>query len=143
MPPLDNVNLSLYYSHSTKKQVKKMTNFFNNTQPIYQQIISRVLLAIAKGELPPGGKISPVRDMAANFKVNPNTMQKSLSRLEEMGYLYTEGTSGRYVTQDTELISKLKTALPSEITANYIAEMIDCGIAREEILEHVRGQICE
>jgi len=118
-----------------------MTTFFNNTQPIYQQIISRVLLAIAKGELPPGGKISPVRDMAANFKVNPNTMQKSLSKLEEMGYLYAEGTSGRYVTENVELIEKLKTALPAEITANYVEEMLDCGMVREEVPAYVKSFI--
>lgn len=116
-----------------------MSTFFNNTQPIYQQIISRVLLAIAKGELPPGGKISPVRDMAANFKVNPNTMQKSLAKLEEMGYLHAEGTSGRYVTENLELISRLKTALPAEITANYIAEMTECGTPREEIPAYVKN----
>ncbi|MDR0271956.1 MAG: GntR family transcriptional regulator [Clostridiales bacterium] len=114
-----------------------MTTFFNSTQPIYLQIISRVLLAIAKGELPPGGKISPVRDMAANFKVNPNTMQKSLAKLEEMGYLYTEGTNGRYVTKNVELIENLKTSLPAEITANYIAEMLDCGMPRDEISDYV------
>lgn len=118
-----------------------MTTFFNNTQPIYQQIISCVLLAIAKGELPLGGKISPVREMAANFKVNPNTMQKSLSKLEEMGYLYTEGTSGRYVTEDVELINSLKTALPAEITASFIAEMLGCGMAREEIPEYFKSYL--
>lgn len=120
-----------------------MTTFFNNTQPIYRQIISRVLLEIAKGELPPGGKISPVRDMAANFKVNPNTMQKSLSKLEEMGYLHTEGTSGRYVTTDTGLIESLKTTLPAEITANFIAEMTQSGIFKEDIAEYVKKFISE
>lgn len=116
-----------------------MTSFFNNTQPIYLQIISRVLLTIAKGELPPGGKISPVRDMAANFKVNPNTMQKALARLEEMGYLHAEGTTGRFVTQDVALIDALKHNLPQEITANYVAEMMECGIARSAIPKYVRG----
>ena len=115
-----------------------MSTFFNKTQPIYRQIISRVLLAIAKGELPPGGKISPVRDMAANFKVNPNTMQKSLSKLEEMGYLHTVGTAGRYVTENIQLIESLKTALPAEITEKFIAEMTDCGMARELIPEYVK-----
>ncbi|MCL1845193.1 MAG: GntR family transcriptional regulator [Defluviitaleaceae bacterium] len=118
-----------------------MYTFFNNTQPIYLQIISRVLLAIAKGELPLGGKISPVRDMAANFKVNPNTMQKALARLEEMGYLYAEGTSGRYVTKDVALIDALKKNLPEELTANYISEMTNCGIRNSEIVKYVMGAL--
>ena len=118
-----------------------MNIIFGNAQPIYQQIISRVLLSIAKGELQPGGKIAPVREMAAKFKVNPNTMQKSLAKLEEMGYLYTEGTAGRFVTKDTEIIKKLRTSLPMEITTRFINEMLECGVPRMVIPGYVGNLI--
>ena len=110
-----------------------MTADFNNTQPIYQQIISRILLAIAKGELPPGAKVKPVREMAADFKVNPNTMQKALAKLEEMGYMYTERTSGRFVAQATKLISELRENLPAEITVAYLEKMCDLGMEKSAI----------
>ena len=109
---------------------------FNNNQPIYQQIIDRVLLSIAKGELTPGEKMKSVRDLAIELKVNPNTMQKALAKLEDMGYLYTERTSGRFVTQDIQQIEKLKTRLPTQITTNYIAEMQACGISLDGIVKY-------
>jgi len=115
-----------------------MKGQYDNSQPIFRQIIDHILLAIATGELPPGGKVAPVREMAHEHKVNPNTMQKSLAKLEEMGYLYTERTSGRYVTQDLSLIESLKTMLPAKITEKYVTEMAECGILPEDIPRYLK-----
>ena len=114
-----------------------MKGQYDNNQPIFRQIIDRILLEIATGELPPGSKVNPVREMALEYKVNPNTMQKSLAKLEEMGYMYTERTSGRYVTADQSLIDSLKTKLPTQITEEYIKDMLECGIAKEAIPQYV------
>ena len=115
-----------------------MKGQYDNTQPIFRQIIDRIMLSIATGELPPGGKVAPVREMAIEHKVNPNTMQKSLAKLEEMGYLYTERTSGRYVTQDRSLIESLKAMLPAQITEKYVSDMRECGIASKDIPSHLQ-----
>ncbi|MCL2378083.1 MAG: GntR family transcriptional regulator [Defluviitaleaceae bacterium] len=114
-----------------------MKGSYDNSQPIFRQIIERILLSIATGELPPGGKVAPVREMALEHKVNPNTMQKSLAKLEEMGYLFTERTSGRYVTKDLNLVESLKTMLPAQITEKYVSDMSECGITPEDIPYHL------
>jgi len=118
-----------------------MKGQYDNNQPIFRQIIDRILLEIATGELPPGSKVNPVREMALEYKVNPNTMQKSLAKLEEMGYMYTERTSGRYVTADQSLIDSLKTRLPAQITEEYIKDMLECGIAKDAIPQYVEDNI--
>ena len=53
-------------------------------------------------------KLPSVRDLAAEASVNPNTMQKALSELERSGLIYSNRTSGRYITSDLTLIKKLK-----------------------------------
>ena len=118
-----------------------MRGQYDNSQPIFRQIIDQILLAIATGELLPGGRIAPVREMALEFKVNPNTMQKSLAKLEDMGYLFTERTSGRYVTQDINLIEGLKSKLPAQITEKYVADMQECGIAIKDIPGHIKNYL--
>ena len=118
-----------------------MKGQYDNSQPIFRQIIDHILLSIATGELPPGAKIAPVREMALEHKVNPNTMQKSLSKLEEMGYLFTERTSGRYVTQDASLIESLKAKLPAQITEKYVSDMLQCGISKADIPSHLTKHI--
>ncbi|MCL2421339.1 MAG: GntR family transcriptional regulator [Defluviitaleaceae bacterium] len=120
-----------------------MKGDFDNNSPIYRQIIDQILLSIAKGELSPGGKVAPVRELAAAYRVNPNTMQKSLAKLEEMGYLYSERTSGRYVTKQQDLIERLQASLPAQITEKYVAEMLECGMALEDIPSYVKQFVKE
>ena len=56
-----------------------------NDQPIYTQLIQQVTLAILSGTFPCGGRLPPVREMAAEAGVNPNTMQRALAELERTG----------------------------------------------------------
>jgi len=114
-----------------------MKGQYDNSQPIFRQIIDQFLQSITTGELVPGGKVAPVRELALEYNVNPNTMQRSLAKLEEMGYLFTERTSGRYVTHDQELIANLKTLLPAQITKKYIGDMQECGVPQDGILEFI------
>ena len=55
---------------------------FTGNQPVYLQIMEQIRGAILAGEYPPGGRIPPVRDLAAQAQVNPNTMQRALLELE-------------------------------------------------------------
>ena len=75
-------------------------------RPIYAQIIEQMELKICSGVYPLGSKLPSVRDLAREASVNPNTMQRALSKLEESGLLYSVRTSGRYVTEDVNMIRK-------------------------------------
>ena len=114
---------------------------FDNSSPIFVQIVEQMLALIASGKLAPGQKIEPVRILAAQYKVNPNTMQKSLERLGDMGYLFTERTSGRFVTKDPEKINELRQKVPQDITTRYIKEMLDHGIKPDEITDYVQKNL--
>ena len=81
---------------------------FTEDRPVYQQIMETLRGAILKGELPPGGKVPSVRDLAAQAQVNPNTMQRALTELEREGLLVGGGTSGRTVTQDETILSAMR-----------------------------------
>lgn len=81
---------------------------FTGDRPVYQQIMETLRGAILKGELPPGGKVHSVRDLAAQAQVNPNTMQRALTELEREGLLVGGGTSGRTVTQDETILSAMR-----------------------------------
>ncbi|GHV37098.1 GntR family transcriptional regulator [Clostridia bacterium] len=80
----------------------------NNSQSIYIQLAESFKRQISSGALKPGDKIAAVRDLAATWKVNPNTMQKALSHLEAEGLVFTERTSGRYVTRDEQTVAEMR-----------------------------------
>jgi DNA-binding transcriptional regulator YhcF (GntR family) len=81
---------------------------FQSDRPIYIQLKEQLELNIISGAYPPGMKLPSVRDMASEASVNPNTLQKALSELEREGLVYTQRTSGRYVTEDEKMIMQAK-----------------------------------
>lgn len=107
-------------------------------RPIYAQIIERVQLDIITGHYKPGEKLPSVRDLASEAAVNPNTMQKALSELEQSGLLYTQRTSGRFITEDTELIQRMKTTLATMRVREFIHKMRQIGLDDTEILQLIQ-----
>ena len=77
---------------------------FDNNIPIYIQLLDYLKIYLISGVFKAGDKLPSVRDFATIFKVNPNTMQKALTELEDMNLIYTERTNGKYVTNDAKLI---------------------------------------
>ena len=107
-------------------------------RPIYLQIVERIRSRSAAGEYPPGAKLDSVRDLAAEAAVNPNTMQRALSELEQMGLLRTERTSGRYVTEDEALIAAVRRDLAREKIDEFVKNMSVLGYGRRDIVTLVK-----
>ena len=96
-------------------------------RPIYTQLIEQIQLMIVSGVYPAGSKLPSVREMAAEAAVNPNTMQRALSQLEADGLLYSQRTSGRFVTEDVESIMQIKNGLAVEVIHEFLNKMNQLG----------------
>lgn len=105
----------------------------DSSRPIYLQIIERVQMDIITGRYQPGDKLPSVRDLAQEAAVNPNTMQKALSELERSGLISSQRTSGRFITEDKELIHQMKKELAAAEVSAFVAHMKQLGITPEEI----------
>ncbi|NLM11798.1 MAG: GntR family transcriptional regulator [Clostridiaceae bacterium] len=103
-------------------------------RPIYTQLIEQIELKICSGVYPLGSKLPSVRDLAQEASVNPNTMQRALSKLEENGLLYTHRTSGRYVTEDVKMVQKVKDRLAHELIQEFLQNMKRLGFTEKEIM---------
>ncbi len=112
-------------------------------RPIYTQLIEQIKLKICSGVYPPGSKLPSVRDLAREASVNPNTMQRALAKLEEDGLLYTQRTSGRYVTEDVDMIKKAKNQLAKEHIQNFLTKMAELGFDYDEILSIISSMAKE
>ena len=100
---------------------------FDNNVPIYIQIIEELKIDIISGNIESGERLFSVRELAMKLKVNPNTMQRALSALEEMGLIYTERTNGKFVTEDKLLIEKYRKEYAEELTKKYLENMRKIG----------------
>lgn len=111
---------------------------FENGIPIYLQILERIRTDIASGIYPPGGKLPPVRELALEAGVNPNTMQRAFAELERDGIVYTQRTSGRFVTEDEEALRQLRRTLSEGIIDEMCTRLSRLGMQKEEILAAVQ-----
>ena len=118
-----------------------MDKKLKENMPIYVQIMNRVREAIAAGELKPGDKIASVRDLAADFEVNPNTMQRALTELEREGLLLSERTQGRYVTSDAKAIEELRKDIARQAADSFRREMAALGFNEEEMMDFFRERL--
>ncbi|MCI9447726.1 MAG: GntR family transcriptional regulator [Lachnospiraceae bacterium] len=106
----------------------------DSDRPIFIQIIEKIQMDIISGMYAPGDKLPSVRELAQKASVNPNTMQKALSELERTGLVYSQRTSGRYITEDTAMIADLKTTLARDIVTQFLDNMLRLGISEEEVI---------
>ena len=77
--------------------------------------------------------------MAAAAGVNPNTMQRALAQLEAEGLVRTERTTGRFVTEDTALLEKLRDEMARAVTAEYLEKMRGIGYGPAQAAALVTG----
>ena len=103
-------------------------------RPIYQQIMEKLTEQIVSGQLNAGDKVPPVRELAAQAGVNPNTMQRALADLEREGLMHSNRTSGRYVTEDRSMIAQIREQIADERISEFLAGMRQLGFTEQEIL---------
>lgn len=107
-------------------------------RPIYTQLVEKIQRDIVSGIYKAGDKIPPVRELATEAAVNPNTMQKALAELERMGLLYTQRTSGRFVTEDEGMINKVKEEMASQQIQAFLENMKQLGYDVEQTISVIR-----
>jgi len=109
--------------------------------PIYLQLIEKIQLHIVSGIYKPGDKLPSVRDLAATAAVNPNTMQKALTELERYGLVYSQRTSGRFITEDEALIAEIKQNLARDVISDYLKKMKQIGYEENQAATLLQNSI--
>ncbi|WP_054949785.1 GntR family transcriptional regulator [Numidum massiliense] len=111
---------------------------FITSKPIYLQIAERVMKKIVRGHLQPGSKLPSVRELALQFKVNPNTIQRTYSELERMEIVATRRGQGTFVTSDEAILAELREQLKREHVNMFVNDMKEMGVGFEEAMRIVR-----
>ena len=104
----------------------------SDDRPIWLQLSQQMARRIVTGVYPAGGRFPPVRELAAEAGVNPNTMQRALGQLEADGLLITNRTLGRSVTEEAQVLEGMRRQLAQERVEEYFADMKTLGYSRGE-----------
>ena len=113
-----------------------LTVNFSSRTPVYQQLYDDVIRLVSLGVLKSDAKLPPVRILATELGINPNTVQKAYKMLEKDGYIYSTVGRGSFVS------NKLDQNQAEKIQAkNDLKESIDKaykkGITKDEMIELV------
>lgn len=111
---------------------------FDNQRPIYLQLLEEFKVKISTGQWAPGEKIDSVRSLASFYEVNPNTIQKALAELEREGLTETRRTAGRFVTENTNLISDLEDNSFKKIADEFIEGARGLNLGKEEAIDDLK-----
>ena len=107
-------------------------------KPIYQQLIERITGDIIRGTYTPGEKLPSVRDYAVQAGVNANTMQRVYKELEQMEITETKRGQGSFVTDDVEVIAKLRTDMKEQLVTSFIQNVKALGFSTAEVVDYLQ-----
>src|SRR5438552_1738285 len=107
--------------------------------PIYQQIVNQVKYLVAAGRLEPGKELPPIRTLAEQLVVNPNTVARAYRELEVAGVVEKRRTTGTYVSAaGSPLARRERLRILTARTDALLAEARQLGVGLDELLDLVR-----
>lgn len=112
---------------------------FRSDQPIYSQLTQRLTEAIVAGIYAPGEKLPSVRELAVEAGVNPNTVQRALAELERDGLVFSQRTTGRFVTESENMIANAKLRIADERVGEFLHSMKTLGCDKREVISLIEG----
>jgi GntR family transcriptional regulator len=107
--------------------------------PIYLQIVNQVKYLVASGRLAPGEELPPIRALAEQLIVNPNTVARAYRELERAGVVEKRRTAGTFVSDaGSPLARRERVRILTERIDALLAEARQLGVATEEVLDLIR-----
>ena len=113
---------------------------FRGHSPVYRQIVRHIRADILNGCYQPDEQIPPVRQLAMEASVNPNTMQRALSALEDEGLLVSRGTVGRFVTSDEAALERARRTARQDALEKLAEEAWAAGLTLDDLVQYIREE---
>ena len=106
---------------------------------IYRQIVNQVKYLVASGLLLPGEELPPIRALALQLKVTPNTIVKAYDELEGSGVVHKRQGSGTYVSESRLMLEnrERQRIIEQRIDA-LLAEAHQLNFTADDILQMIR-----
>ena len=109
---------------------------YRSREPIYEQLYNNVIRLLLLGVLKADQQLPPVRQLATELGINPNTVFKAYKNLENDGVIYSVVGKGSFISSDTDIVGYRKAELLRKITEN-VQNAVKLGIERQQITEIV------
>jgi GntR family transcriptional regulator len=106
--------------------------------PVYLQIQSQLERLIASGSLAPGGALPSVRTLAAQLRINPNTVVRAYRELEILGLVETRQGEGSFVAANATRLARAS-ALVEKRAQDYVRDARQLGLNQTEAVAAIKA----
>lgn len=106
---------------------------YKSNVPINDQIVNGIIRLCALEVLKPDDKLPSVRNLALQLGINPNTVQRAYSILEQRGIIYSVSGKGSFISEEANLYASLKQTAKEEF-CRILKETLAVGITKEELI---------
>ena len=116
---------------------------YKDRRPIYEQIVEKFQMLIVKGVMEPDSQMPSVRKLAMDLSINPNTIQKAYTQLEQQGFIYPVKGKGNFVTGDRNLLVQKKKVVFDDFQT-VVSQGRELGITKDEFyikVDEVYGEV--
>jgi GntR family transcriptional regulator len=104
--------------------------------PIYLQIVNQVKYLVASGRLAPGEELTPIRTLAEQLLINPNTVARAYRELESAGIVEKRRTAGTYVSENgSPLARRERIKIITQRVDALVAEAEQMDVGLEELVK--------
>ena len=111
----------------------------NDGVPIYLQIVNQIKYLVAAGRLGAGDEIPPIRVLASQLLVNPNTVARAYLELERAGLVSKKHGSGTYVSANgSPLARRERVKILAERADALMVEAQQMNIELDEVIKLLR-----
>lgn len=121
-----------------ERKLMSLDHIFDESQPIYQQIVQRINAKILRGEYPPGGKLPSVIEAAMIYKVNHNTVARAYSELIRSGIAATQRGEGTFVTRDEAMLERMAREMKRALMTDFLQSSQALGISVDEMIAFLK-----
>lgn len=109
--------------------------------PIYQQIVDQVKYLVAAGRMQPGDEMPPIRVLADDLTINPNTVARAYLELERAGVVYKRQGSGTYIAEVHSVLSRReKVKVLTKRADSLLTDALHLGVEFDDVVELLRDR---
>lgn len=113
---------------------------FDNSTPIYLQIITMLKKDIATGKLSPGEKLPSTRELAIEYGINPNTSGRIYKEMERDEITFTKRGLGTFVTESQMKINQIREDMAKDLINNFVNGMTELGYTKDMLIAIIKKE---
>ena len=113
---------------------------YRDGRPIYEQVVDEIEQMVVHGVLELDSQMPSVRQMAAELSINPNTIQRAYSELENRGVIYSVKGKGNFVSPNAGALRERRVSELKQQLTELACTARELGISNAQLVQWLTGE---